>query len=96
MAARKVTAFAWYRREDYQRVREISNGQMPATFEEFEIKEGKLLASLEAQDITCEKTIIDPEELLAFTNKFHAGRVDSNIRGEFAAVLFRKKHAPDD
>lgn len=87
-----VRGVAWFRREDYQRIREMSDDEMIASFEEWEAKMTQFLASREEPGVILEKVIIDPDELLAFARQFHDGRINTRVRSEFAARLVMKKH----
>lgn len=90
----KLRAFgvAWFRREDYQRIREISHDQMIPIFEQWEAKMTKLLAEQQAPGIILEKVIVDPDELLAFAQRFSGGKIDTKVRGAFAAAQVMKKY----
>ena len=88
----RALGVAWFRREDYQRIREISNDDMIPTFEEWEAKMIKFLASREAPDVMLEKVIIDPDELLAFSRTHSGGKIDTKVRGAFAASVVAKKY----
>lgn len=84
----QVTALAWFRREDYERIRKISGDAMQPSFDAWEAKMNKLIAELSKKGIVAEKVTVDPEKLLAFA----AGRtIDSNMRAQFAAVTLRNK-----
>lgn len=87
-----AVAVAWFRREDYQRIREVSDDEMQPTFEDFETKMTQMIAGLEARGIACEKMIIDPDQLAAFAKTINAPRIDTKVRSGFAVVLFNKKH----
>jgi hypothetical protein len=93
----KMTALgvAWFRPEDYQRIREISDDEMQSTFEAFEAKMARQLPQFEAQlapGAVVEKMIIDPDALLAFARKHHGGKVDTKVRSAFAAFLIMQKY----
>lgn len=92
MTIMRAMGVAWFRREDYQRIREISDDEMITTFDEWEAKMNKFLASREAPGVILEKVIIDPDELLAFAKQFYAGKIDTKVRSELAARLVAKKH----
>ncbi|MGE0564029.1 MAG: hypothetical protein AB7O50_05890 [Pseudolabrys sp.] len=86
---------AWYRREDYQRIREISNDEMQPTFDAFEEKMQRWLPQLKTQlppGIIIEKVIVNPDDLLAFAEKFHGGKIDTKVRSAFAAAAVMKKY----
>lgn len=95
MAALRAIAVAWFRREDYQRVREISDDDMIATFEEFEASMMQRLASFEAPGGILEKVIIDPDELLDFARRLHGGTINAKVRSQLAAAIIAKKHGTD-
>ncbi len=94
----KAVGFAWFLPEDYQRIRQISDDEMQPTFEAFEAKMARLLPQFEAQlpsGVILEKVIVDPDELLAFAKRFHGGKINSQVRGAFAAAAIMKKHSAD-
>jgi hypothetical protein len=91
----RAIGVAWFRREDYQRVREISDDEMQPTFEAFEAKMAENLPRFAAAGVVVEKVIVDPEELLAFARKIHGGKIDSNVRAEFAARKVADKYGTD-
>jgi hypothetical protein len=88
----RALGVAWFRAEDYQRIREISDDEMISTFEEWEAKMTKRLPSFEAPGIILEKVIVDPDELLDFARQFHAGKIDTKVRSAFAAFVVMKKY----
>jgi hypothetical protein len=77
------------RREDYARLREISKGDLPSTFEEFEGLNKARVASLIALGAPHAKVVIDPEGLLTFAK----GRpIGQRLRAKFAASLIAKRY----
>lgn len=88
----RAVGVAWFRREDYQRIREISHDEMIPTYDEWEAKMTRMLASRQAPGIVLEKVIVDPDELLAFAQRFHGGKIDTKVRGQFAAAVVMKKY----
>jgi hypothetical protein len=95
MPKMRALGVAWFRREDYQRIREISDDQMIASFDEFETKMTKRLAQIEAPGTIIEKVIVDPDELLAFARKNFGGKIDTKTRSAFAAALVMQKYGTD-
>lgn len=94
----RAIGFAWFLPEDYQRIREISDDEMQPTFEAFEAKMARLLPQVKAKlpsGVVLEKVIIDPDELLAFAERHHAGKINSQVRGAFAATIVIKKYGTD-
>jgi hypothetical protein len=81
---------AWFRREDYQRVRALSNDEMAPTFEEWEAKMLDRMTRLAAGGVPGEKVIIDPNDLLEFAKRTNAPRIDTNLRAQCAGWLFAK------
>ena len=59
---------AWYRREDYQRIREImlDGPTFPAEFEVWEKTAQKQLVDAKAQGVDTVSIILDPDEFLTF------------------------------
>jgi hypothetical protein len=89
---------AWFRAEDYQRIREISDDEMIPTFEEFESRMAARLPDIAAQlgsGIILEKVTIDPDELLIFAREHHGGTINAQIRSMLAAFLVAQKHGTD-
>jgi hypothetical protein len=83
---------AWFRREDYERIREISDDEMEPTFDDFEAKMEGGLPRFEALGLILEKVIVDPDELLAFAKANHGGKIDTKVRSAFAATAVMKKY----
>ena len=88
----RAVGVAWFRREDYQRIREISDDQMIPAFDQWEAKMQQVLADNAAPGIILEKVIIDPDELVDFARRHHGGKINSKVRSTFAAALVMKKH----
>lgn len=91
-----VIGLAWYRAEDYQRIREISHDEMQPTFADFEAKMARDLPKIRAElpaNIVIEKVIVDPDALLKFARRFHAGQIDTKVRSAFAAWSVSEKYA---
>ena len=88
----RAIGVAWFRREDYQRLREMSDDEMIPTFDEWEAKMAQLVASKAAPGFILEKVIVDPDELLAYARRLHGGKIDTTVRSAFAAHLVRQKY----
>jgi hypothetical protein len=89
----RAIGVAWFRREDYQRVREISNDEMLPTFEQFEAKMAERLPRFKAPPgVIVEKVIIDPDELLAFAKANFGGKINSDVRSAFASFKVMEKY----
>jgi hypothetical protein len=91
MAAKKIAAVAWFRREDYPRIVEISDDEMIPSFDQWETKMLKVLEGLAARDIIGVKMMIAPDALAAFVCGKPGGKIDSNTRANFAAALLMKE-----
>lgn len=76
---------AWYRREDYQRIREIMDDgdKLPATFDEWEIRAKRQMADAARMGFTLESVILDPDEFIAYCRTKNLPR-GSQARAEFA------------
>ncbi len=92
-ARQPVIAVAWFRREDYDRIREICDDEMIPNFGEWEAKMTDMIASLKARGIRGEKMVVDPDDLLAFAKARGVTSIDTKVRGAFAATLFNKKQS---
>jgi hypothetical protein len=86
-----VVAAAWFRPEDYQRIREIADDEMPATFDEFETKMSTMIDGITAKGVVCRKMLIDPDELLAFARASGA-KIDTKTRSQFAIFLLMQEN----
>jgi hypothetical protein len=79
----------WYRREDYDRVREIMDDgdRLPPTFDEWERVANDQLATAAANGIEIKPVIVEPEKFLAYCKgqNFH-GR-GSKERSMFAVAM---------
>jgi hypothetical protein len=93
MAMNPIVALAWFRAEDYDRIREICTDEMIPTFAEFEAKMERAIPEFEARGVRLEKVIIDPDELIAFAKQTGASTIDTRVRTVFAANLLAKKHS---
>lgn len=94
----RAIGVAWFRPEDYQRIREISHDEMQPTFEAFEAKMARMLPQFQSQlppGIAIEKVIVDPDELFAYANRFHGGKIDTKVRGAFASFCVMHKYGAD-
>jgi hypothetical protein len=95
-ATARAMGLAWYRSEDYQRIREISDDEMQPTFEAFEEKMRMWLPKIEAElppGVIIEKVIVNPDDLLIFAKKFHSGKINTKVRSAFAAAAIMKKYS---
>lgn len=91
----RAMGIAWFRAEDYQRIREVSDDEMQPTFEAFEAKMQRMLPQLQAQlppNVVIEKVIIEPDELVAFARRIGAGKIDTQVRSKFAGWLTMQKY----
>jgi hypothetical protein len=79
---------AWYRREDYDRVRSLMDdgNKLPATFEEWEKTAKSQVAAAAAQGVIIEPVILDPDKFVQFCkDENHTGR-GNRERGLFAVA----------
>jgi hypothetical protein len=75
---------AWYRREDWLRIREIMDdgGQFPLNFDEWEKTAKRQLADTKSQGIIIKPVTLDPDEFLAFCNA-NGTSCSGEMRGKF-------------
>jgi hypothetical protein len=94
MANIRAIGIVWFRREDYQRVRDMSDDEMHPTFDEFETNVTERLKSMGSPPpgIIFEKVIVDPDELLVFARENYGGKINSEVRGEFVARKVAEKY----
>jgi hypothetical protein len=86
---------AWFTAGEYQRIRAISQDVMKPTFEAFEASMNKRLASLPL-GVEVYKIIVHPEELIAFAARRHGGKINSNVRADFAVRRLEEKSPTHD
>ena len=86
MANGLKVSVAWFRAEDYERIRQISADGMPATFADWEAKMTEALARSGVAGVFGEKVIVGPDELLVFAPHFCAGKIDNQVRSRFATL----------
>lgn len=91
----RAVGIAWFRTEDYQRIRDISDDEMQPTFEAFEAKMSRQLPQFETQlppGVIIEKVIVDPDELIDFARENFGGKINSQVRSTFASIIIMKKY----
>ena len=66
--ARPMPHVAWYRRKDYKHIRSIMDdgSKFPKTFDEWERKANRRLASAAAAGVPIQPVILDPSEFLTY------------------------------
>jgi hypothetical protein len=79
---------AWYRREDYDRIRSLMDdgNKLPATFEEWEKTANSQVAEAAAQGAIIEPVILDPDEFIRFCQGENLAKRGSRERGQFAVA----------
>lgn len=85
---KKPVGIAWYRPEDWARIREISidRAYLPEDFGEWERGMDRHLAELAIRGIEPDKFIIDPDALLAWAT-FRNIKIDNQARTRYATEL---------
>ena len=83
---------AWYRREQWQRLLEISLDRdgLEDTYDAWQVTAQKSMRKLSRQGYIVRKIDIDVEELLSWCHS-HRRPVDGKARSEFAVVKLRKQ-----
>ena len=89
-----VIALAWYRREQWARLREVSadRADLEDTWEEWVRLSEKGLASAQARGLRVEKVQCDVDELVAWC-KEKRQPIDGSARSAFAVEKLRKQNA---
>ena len=88
-----VTGCAWYRADQWERLREISvdREKLGDTYEEWVANAKKALREMRKAGIHAEKVEVDVEELLAWCRA--EGRdVDGKARSQYAAEMVRRRY----
>jgi hypothetical protein len=88
-----IAAIAWYRPEQWQRLREISSDveNIEDTYEEWLTKAEEMIRKADPSHVVIEKVECDVEEVLAWCNERRL-EVDGKSRSQFAAEKSRKAH----
>jgi hypothetical protein len=82
----------WYTRQTFDHVRNISDDDLPDTFNGWKERAQRDFAKLQAIGLYVEKIVIDPDELLAFARKSHGGKINEIVRHDFATVCAVRKY----
>ena len=85
--------FAWYRPEQWSRLREVSadRAELEETFAEWESLAEQTLRSLQTQGMHIEKVMVDVEELLVWC-KDRGLPVDASARSHYVTDLLRRQN----
>jgi len=75
----------WYRREDYERIRQIMDDgdEMPRTFDEWEVSAKRTIARAASIGVILKIVVFDPDEFVAFCDAKKIPR-GSQARAMFA------------
>ena len=90
---RTVIGCAWYRADQWERLREISADpdKLEETHEEWVTTAKRSLREMKKAGILAEKVDVDVEELLAWCRE-HGEDVDGGARASYAAEMLRQRH----
>jgi|SoiMethySBSTD1v2_1073268.scaffolds.fasta_scaffold750147_3 uncharacterized membrane-anchored protein len=82
----KPIALVWFRPEDYDEIKRISDDELHATFEDFERRSEQRLEQLENVGLVVKKIIVRPGELETWARAKRVP-INSNTRATFGALL---------
>jgi len=90
--ARPMPHVAWYRRKDYKHIRSIMDdgSKFPKTFDEWERKAKRQLASAAAAGVPIQPVILDPGEFLTYCKA-----KNFSARGDRERNVFARASAKD-
>ena len=90
---RQVTGCAWYRAEQWQRLREISadRDELEENYEEWVSNAEKSLREIRKTGLYIEKVDVDVEKLLAWC-RAQGREVDGETRAQYAAVMLGERY----
>lgn len=88
-----VTGFAWFEREQWERLREVAadTEKLDETYAEWVFGANRSIAEFEAQGLHIEKISIDIDALVTWCRE-QQRPVDSSARAQFAAEELRRRH----
>ena len=87
-----VIGVPWFTPKTFERVRLISEDDLPDTFTKWEVRAERNFERLLGIGFSLEKVVIDTDELLAFARERHGGTINEIIRHDFAAMLAVRKY----
>lgn len=87
-------AIPWFRREDYDRIRQMCDDELPGTFDQWEKMVQKRLDERVPAGVHVEKVVLDPDDLAAFATSKGA-EIDASVRAELAALKAAEKYGRD-
>lgn len=92
-----VAECAWYRAEQWERLREVAADQetLGETYEEWVANAERAVREMRRAGIHAEKVEVDVEELLAWC-KARNRDVDGEARAQYAAEMLRQRHEGHD
>jgi hypothetical protein len=87
-----VTGCAWYRAEQWERLREIAadRDELEASYDDWAAHAEESLRQMREAGIDAEKVVIDVEELLAWCQA-QGCDVDGGARARYAAEVMRQR-----
>jgi hypothetical protein len=85
---------AWFRREDYERIRAIMDDgdKPPPAFDDWEMKAKEQLSQAAAAGVTIKPVIVDPDKFLAYCE---ARNLSKRGRRELAQFAIEQERAKD-
>jgi hypothetical protein len=90
-----VTGVAWYRPEQWERLREVSEDvdNLEETYDAWRKTAEQLIRDGIPTDVRVEKIDVDVEEVLAWCN-FHGLPMNASSRSRFVSERVRQKYEP--
>lgn len=88
-----ITGIAWYRRQDYQRLKQMfTDGEkLPDTYGQWLVSAQRIYDTLKLSGQTVEKVLIDPEEFPKWC-KANKQKLDTLGRTTYAGESARARH----
>ena len=92
MAEEITYGFAWYKPEQWERLREVADdpSEIEDTYEEWRAQAEDAIAQLRAEGYRFERVIVDIEELRAWCDQRDLP-VNSEARADYVGVLLRQR-----
>lgn len=93
----RAIGFAWFRREDYPRIRQImaDADEMPPTWEKWFYGAEKRFKHLAQHGIAIEKVVLDPDVFSRWCEA-RGLNIDAEARSTFAGEVVARKHPSQD
>jgi hypothetical protein len=92
-----VTGFAWFDREQWQRLREVADdrNKLDDSFEQWERNASRTFREPQQKGVAIEKVNINVDELVSWC-KSRGNPVTSEYRAQYVSIAMRERYGPTE